>query len=213
MQPAGECVRRTGMRALLLVPLIVVLAACGQARGVDPGPRDAPFPSVVPAAEGPVRTRGLATVMDTGAGPELCLGAVAESYPPQCGGPPVRGWSWAGVGRGMHETVGAVRWGMYALTGTWDGTVFTVTDAVPAALFDPPAPEPEPDTAPGPGGFDEERLHRELRELPGYLGGYAQDGRMLIDVVHDDGSIQAWVDQEYGDGVVVVTSALVPARS
>ena len=200
-----------GMRVLLLSPVLVLLVACGQAVDGDAGSSDAPFPSAVPAADSPVRTRGLVTVMDTGKGPELCLGAVAESYPPQCGGPPIKGWSWEEEGRGMHDTVGQVRWGMYALGGTWDGTAFTVTDAVPAALFDPPAPEPDPTGKPGPGGFDEERLHRELRELPGYLGGYAQDGRMLAEVMYDDGTIQAWVDQEYGDGVVEVSSALVPA--
>jgi hypothetical protein len=38
-----------------------------------------------------------------------------------------------------------VRWGSYALTGTYDGTTFTVTDAIPAALYDTMAqPEPEP---------------------------------------------------------------------
>lgn len=199
------------MRALLLVPLLYLLAACGQQAGGPVEPGAEPFPTAVPAATGPVRTHGLATVMDTGDGPELCLGAVAESWPPQCGGPPIRGWSWAGVGRGMHETADAVRWGSYALTGTWDGTVFTVTDAVPAALFDPPAPEPSPAGEPGPGGFDEDRLHRELRELPGYLGGYAEAGRMLADVVYDDGTLQAWVDQEYGEGVVRIRAALVRA--
>jgi hypothetical protein len=34
-----------------------------------------------------------------------------------------------------------------------------------------------------------------------------------LGVVHDDGSIQAWVDQEYGEGLVRVSSALVPADS
>ena len=32
--------------------------------------------------------------------------------------------------------------------------------------------------------------------------------RVELSVVHDDGSIQAWVDEEYGAGVVEVTSAL-----
>jgi hypothetical protein len=37
------------------------------------------------------------------------------------------------------------------------------------------------------------------------------DGHVLVDVVHDDGSLQAWCDEEYGEGVVLVTSALVAA--
>lgn len=35
--------------------------------------------------------------------------------------------------------------------------------------------------------------------------------RMELEVFHDDGSIQRWADQEFGDGVVVVTSILQPA--
>jgi len=33
-----------------------------------------------------------------------------------------------------------------------------------------------------------------------------------LPVVHDDGSIQAWADEEYGVGVVEVTSALTPVE-
>lgn len=196
------------MRTLLAALSLVSLTACGQADvGNTPDEPVRHVPTSVPVADGPVRTRTLVTVMDTG-NPELCLGAVAESYPPQCGGPAIKGWDWAGIGRGMHETAGKVRWGMYALTGTWDGTSFTATDAVPGALYDPPAETP-PLTAPGPGGFDEEQLQTELRELPGYLGGFAQAGRMHVEVMYDDGTLQDFVDAEYGDGVVVLTSALV----
>ena len=38
------------------------------------------------------------------------------------------------------------------------------------------------------------------------------DGYVSVDVVHDDGSLQAWADETYGEGVVVITSALVEAR-
>ena len=31
-------------------------------------------------------------------------------------------------------------------------------------------------------------------------------------MIHDDGSVQAWVDEEYGKDVVVVTSALEPVE-
>lgn len=199
------------MRTILLAVLLLVLTACGSE---PPGPADPaalPSPSAVPAASGEVRTRTLVTVMDTGKGPELCLGAIAESYPPQCGGPPLRGWRWEDQERGTHDTSGNVRWGEYALVGRWDGTAFRVTKAVPAALYDAATPAPEPTTSPGPGGFDPQQLDAELRRLPGYLGSYEHDGRMLVDVIHDDGSIQAWLDQEYGAGLVRVTSALVDA--
>ena len=92
-----------------------------------------------PIPDGEVRTSGLVTVLDSGEGPQLCLGAVAESYPPQCGGPAVADFEWGDVGA---EEAGGVTWGSYALTGTYDGTTFTVTDAIPAALYDAMA-EPE----------------------------------------------------------------------
>ncbi len=58
------------------------------------------------------------------------------------------------------------------------------------------------------------RVAKELRELPGILSsGYGNIGNAVeISVVHDDGSIQAWADEEYGPGVVVVTSALEPVE-
>ena len=101
---------------------------------------DAPASGVpTPVPDGEVRTSGLVTVLDSGEGPEMCLGAVAESYPPQCGGPAVADFEWGDVGA---EEAGGVTWGSYALTGTYDGTTFTVTDAIPAALYDAMA-EPE----------------------------------------------------------------------
>ena len=44
-----------------------------------------------PVPEGTVTTNGLVTVLDPGTGPQLCLGAIAESYPPQCSGPAAGG--------------------------------------------------------------------------------------------------------------------------
>ena len=50
----------------------------------------------------------------------------------------------------------------------------------------------------------------DLQDLPGNLGPQfgTISNRVELSVVHDDGSIQAWVDEEYGAGVVEVTSAL-----
>jgi hypothetical protein len=52
----------------------------------------------------------------------------------------------------------------------------------------------------------------ELQDLPGNLGPQfgTVSNRVELPVVHDDGSIQAWVDEAYGAGVVEVTSALTP---
>lgn len=72
------------------------------------------------------RFRAFATVLERGdAGPQLCLGAIATSYPPQCGGPPVVGWDWSKV---QHEQASGVRWGSYLVVGRFDGTRFTLTE-------------------------------------------------------------------------------------
>ena len=103
-----------------------------ETRAVDPSaPSDAAAGASsgeppTPVPDGEVRTQGLVMVLDDGDGPEMCLGGVAESYPPQCGGPALADFAWGDVG---SEEASGVRWGQYALTGTYDGTTFTVSDA------------------------------------------------------------------------------------
>lgn len=77
------------------------------------------------------------TVLDSGDGPELCLGGVATSLPPQCGGVPVAGWDWNEVTG--EERIGGVTWGDYHVEGTYDGTTFTLLVA------GPPHPQAEED--------------------------------------------------------------------
>ena len=204
------------MKILLAALALLTLAACGSesgATGTDPAGSsgDSTMPTSVPAADGPVRTRNLATVMDTG-DPELCLGAVAESYPPQCGGLPMAGWAWKDYD-GVFDREGDIRWGMFAVSGTFDGTTFTVTDAIPAALYDPAMTEEPSYPAPATGYPDAEleAISETLgTDLPGAQGAYVTDGHVLVDVTYDDGSLQEWADEEYGGDVVIVTSALVP---
>ena len=43
----------------------------------------------------------------------------------------------------------------------------------------------------------------------GAYGGEGTNGHVLVDVTYDDGSLQAWADEHYGAGVVLITSALV----
>ena len=119
-----------------------------------------------------MRTRDLATVMDTGS-PELCLGPIAESYPPQCGGPPLTGWDWADH-EGTYDEQGEVRWGTYAVTGTWDGTSFAATEAVPGALYDPamPTPTATPSPATAYDTAELESIAAELQPAPGVLGAF-----------------------------------------
>jgi hypothetical protein len=232
-----------------------------------------------PVPDGEVRTQGLVMVLDDGDGPEMCLGGVAESYPPQCGGPALTDFEWGDVG---FEEASGVTWGSYALTGTFDGTAFTVTDAIPAALYDVMAePEQDPlaaacddatttDTAKAtpedmdatlaaasalptyatawltgntinvavtedPEGAEAElrrtwggmlcvttverteadlntinqELQVELGEQLLTSGSFAPDS-LDAQVVFDDGSIQDWADETYGEGLVRISSALVP---
>jgi hypothetical protein len=72
-------------------------------------------------------------------GPQLCLGGVAESYPPQCGGPDVVGLDWGEVDG--EESANGTTWGTFSLTGTWDGASLTLTR--PAGPPEPPAPDQE----------------------------------------------------------------------
>ena len=214
---------RVRLTALALT-VSIALAGCSGSEGdddvaTDPGGNGGSggpaAPTALPAAPGDVTSRGLITVMDkdvTDALVELCLGPIAESYPPQCGGPAITNWDWT-EHKGTFDEQGDVRWGTYAVTGTWDGEKFTVSDAVPGALYDPAMPAPT--TLPEPSkDYDEGRLSEiaeELTGVPGVLGAYgdATTGHVLVDVNYDDGSYQAYADDKYGDDVVVVTGALV----
>ncbi len=203
----------------LLLTAAVSLAGCsgddGPSTATDPagaGAAKPTPPTAIPAAPGQVRSANLATVMDTGDGVELCLGAIAESYPPQCSGPAITNWVWKDY-RGTFEQQGSTRWATYAVTGSWDGTSFAVTEAIMGALWDPmrlePPVLPEPGTTYSQAEL--ETISEGLSdELPGYQGSYAdQEGHVLADVTYDDGTLQAYVDEAYGDNVVVVSGALV----
>jgi hypothetical protein len=212
--------RPTGMKRLLAVGALLLtaslLTACGSdddgATAVDPAgdPSSSPaMPTEVPAAPGVVDTRGLVTVMDTGT-PELCLGPVAESYPPQCSGPMIDGWDWA-QHKQMYDSQDSIRWGQFMVSGTWDGTTFTYENAVPAPLYDAmPTPETTYPTPSVQHSKEElEQISEEVGKLPGAQGAYADHGHVLVDVIYDDGSLQDWADETYGDGAVVVSSMLL----
>jgi hypothetical protein len=62
-------------------------------------------------------------------GPMLCLGAMAMSYPPQCGDVPIANWDWDAV-EGEEKANGA-SWGQFHVVGTYDGEIFTLTDVRP----------------------------------------------------------------------------------
>ncbi|MFQ1001245.1 hypothetical protein [Modestobacter sp. SSW1-42] len=80
------------------------------------------------------RYRAVASVLESPArGPQLCW-SMAESLPPQCGGPDVRGWDWSAV---PAESVAGTTWGHYELVGTFADGAFTLTE--PALARDPGA--------------------------------------------------------------------------
>jgi hypothetical protein len=201
------------MKTLLALAALLLATACGSADGstaTDPGddPGDR-APTAIPAAPGAVTTRDLATVMDTGS-PELCLGPVAQSLPPQCGGPAIEGWDWS-EHRGMYEQARGTRWGVFAVTGDWDGATFAVRGAIPEAAYDRAAQQAPTYPAPAVGHSRAElqRIADAVAGLPGAQVAYVHGQHVLADVVYDDGSLQAWVDRTYGESVVVLSSLLV----
>jgi hypothetical protein len=150
------------------------------------------------------------TVMDVGGAVELCLGPIAESYPPQCSGIPVEGWSWDGI-EGW-ETSGGVTWGAYAVQGIYDGSTFAVTgEPIMLALYDPIAPV-DP-TSGKPGTATEADVAEMQDALPAVIGdnflaSYPENGWLWVDVVWDDGTLQDAADATYGEGSVVIRSAI-----
>lgn len=209
---------RTIMASVLTVSVAaVVLAACATPIGDDAGDGLQILPDPPPASiPAPGEVLGQGTVIQTGSDAAmLCLGAVAESYPPQCSGPEIDGWDWSTV-EGTESSNG-VTWGTYVVQGDWDGERFALTQPpVMLALYDPmPIEQPllEPANA---GTTDEARLlaiQSEVHSTDGVpvLSSSPNNGYLFLDVVYDDGQIQRYFDQLYGERVVVVQSALRPA--
>jgi len=193
---------------------VLLLAGCATtapaASDQPDAPGAVPVPSDAIAAPGQVIGQGTVLQKD-GEEPQFCLGGVAESYPPQCGGPEIVGWDWDAVDG--EESASGVTWGAYALTGTWDGTVFTSESAVMLALYDPmPVVDPLTDPA-NAGDTPEDELLTIQDDLTAsapfeVLTSGAQNGYLFVTVVYDDGTIQAWVDDAYGIDKVAIRGAL-----
>lgn len=193
---------RPAIAATTLVTLLAFAGCASTPSASGPGSLEPSNP------DGDVIAQG--TVRGDGSGAELCLGAVAESYPPQCSGIPLAGWSWDAVDGA--ETASGVTWGAYAVQGAYDGGTITVTEPpVLLALYDPmPLDDP---TGGRPGTADDAtlqdvqaRVHDTLGA--GVLTSGTYDGRLWVTVVWDDGTLQQAADAEFGDDVVVVQSAL-----
>jgi hypothetical protein len=201
------------MRTVIALSALLLVTACGTDTvdaGADPG-GDPAMPSRIPAADGPVVGLGLVLDGSSGGKPGLCLGPIAESYPPQCQGLALEGWDWK-EHRGDFDDAGGVKFGSFAITGSFDGTTLTYESSVPGALYDPmPWPQPTSSAAEDHTPAELEAVAQELQDLPGALSTYPGENLVVVDVVHDDGSLQEWVDAAYGGGLVFVHSALAPA--
>ncbi|HCU79463.1 MAG TPA: hypothetical protein DGU37_13415, partial [Microbacterium sp.] len=105
---------RLGTAALAAASLLLITTGCASGSGASGG-------SLATAQISPPdgEVVGTGTVLDVAGDVTLCLGPIAESYPPQCNGLPVKDWSWEGVD-GFEES-GDTRWGTYAVFGTFDG--------------------------------------------------------------------------------------------
>lgn len=177
------------MVGLVGAVLVIILAACS-----TPPPPGEPVPGPPGSKAQPaglVQTRHPVTVLDDGDGPELCLGMIMASLPPQCGGLKLIGWDWA-EWRDAYADQAGVRWGEFEVVGEYDpdaGT-FTVVEATAAGDrkwsadgtpmdFTSPCPEPE-------GGWrvlDPERADQESLDA------------VLSHAALLDGYAGAWVDQ------------------
>ena len=146
--PARRTVEPDMTRLAALCVGLTVLASCGSPKS----PSSDGSGSKPDLGGGEYRTSG--TVIDKGEGrPELCIGGVADSYPPQCSGIPLIDWNWSDVEG--EETSGQVSWGDYEITGRYDGKSLTVLEVGPPASPPPESENPfESPCEEPPGGWE-----------------------------------------------------------
>jgi hypothetical protein len=129
-----------GRRRALASLSLLVLAACADRPASGP---QGPDPEQRYEATGTVLEGG-------GHGPELCLGGIADSLPPQCSGLELVGWDWSGVEG--EESASGTTWGSFDVVGTYDGTAFTVLEVVGPATYDRGTGDPVDTPCPEPVG-------------------------------------------------------------
>jgi hypothetical protein len=218
------------MQRFIPVAALLMLAACGQ--GADTGDAggepaatsscetDDSCAGAGSSADGDVVYQGSMTVLQgiERDAAELC-GAVAESYPPQCGGLPVTGWDWDAV---EHEEAEGVRWGSFIVTGTFDGKSLVLTeDPVSTAEVDmedyPNLQYEEPeigDPAEDLSATELQAIADELTaEFPRYVyGGWAdeQNGVALIDTLLVTPELEAYAAEHFPADTVAFSAMLKP---
>jgi hypothetical protein len=126
--------------ALIVISVALIAAGCAGPSGSNvavPPPKSEPTPGNLVPDDYSGRFQVVASVLENADhGPQLCT-MMMDSYPPQCGGPDVAGWSWSGVP--FQEAV-KTKWGSYLLVGTFDGKTFTLTQ--PPQTPGTPTPTP-----------------------------------------------------------------------
>ena len=161
---------------------IALLVSCGDPTAPSAGAPNSPTAgsSTTSSPGGETLYEGTGMVLQKGdAPPELCLGAVMDSLPPQCGGPVIIGWDWDLIGD--EETAADVTWGDATVLGHFDGDSFEVVEAGapewPEDDEDPigtACPEPSGGWAsPDPDKMTEdhrERVMRSARREPDFAG-------------------------------------------
>lgn len=195
---------------VLGLSFLLLLTACAA-----PGP-DA-VPAATPSPDPDQLLWGGATLLQQADGePELCLGPVAASYPPQCGGPVVVGLDWDDVED--VERAAGVTWGFAYVVGTYDGSTFTLDrppSSTPPEGVQPPTQGPDefPQLCQDPfrGGDptaegDPEALGRAMEELDGYVTAWVSDGSSMFNVVvsGDPEAAHAELRRVWSGGLCVV---------
>jgi hypothetical protein len=137
---------KRGPAVFFAIAPVVLAAACAGRAGdgiAAPPPRPVPSPvNLVPDGyQGRFEVRA-AVLENESHGPQLCT-AMADSLPPQCGGPDVAGWKWSAV---RFASAAGTKWGSYLLVGRYDGKTFTLTE--PARSPDVQASSPVTDEGP-----------------------------------------------------------------
>ena len=181
---------------LLILTAALAVTACGSelagtsSATSSASSRPAEPPSTTTATKATELMASTTVLEAPGAGAQLCLGGVAASLPPQCGGPVIENWEWAQAPK--HEEVNGVRWGEFVVIGTYDAAASTfhltrpVTTPQAYAGPQPPLP-PDPDfgtPCPEPaGGWQvvdpakathaaQDAMLEAATKLPGYAGAW-----------------------------------------
>jgi hypothetical protein len=155
------------------------------------------------------------TVIDSGDGPELCVGGVATSLPPQCSGPVAAGLDM----EGWSDEMNGVRWGDRSVVVTWppiDGIVNVVSDS-PIIVWEVVFPPNELPTecrdvaiAAGVGVINDYASSLGARNGGLYL---ASDGTLVLQVVDDPAPHRAALAESGGACVVEVSHSEAEQRS